>query len=958
MFAICHSHYSLQAGVVSPQAWVRAAAERGYSALAIADVEGLYGAVEFSRAAREHGIRPLLGALLEWTPGRWYSVLVRSEAGYRQLCRLLTARHTWEPFRFQEAAERGGIDGLLFLARAPEVLAGLAALVPAGSLYALAPGETDGADRQPRLWDALAPGQPRLWVPEAWFLHADERAAFDCLRGVRRLSGRYAELAAQHPGAVLPQAGEWRRQYPDQGATAAVEAECSFEFTFGKPLLPRLALPAGVAAEPHLLALCRAGLERRYPAGSSRRPSAEQRLAKEFEVVVRNGFADYFLYVNEIVRFARAQRIPAGVRGSAAACLISYLLEFTQCCPLDHDLYFERFMNPGRQDCPDIDLDLADNRRDEVIEFCYQRWGADHVAMVATVQFYRARGALRDAARLLGLSAERCRRIEAGQAECPELFRQAALLVGKPRHLGIHCAGLLITPCPITDITPLARAAKGLLISHYEKDQAEAIGLVKMDLLGNSALTVIEEARGWLSERGVELQEPGPLYDYKVNRLFASGDTLGVYQCESPGMRQMCRALAPTNPKETAAAISLIRPGPAAAGMKDAFIRRRRGLDPVCYLHPAMAGFLASTYGVMLYQEDVMKVAVHLAGYTMADADLLRRAVSKDRNGDVFQKEHHRFVFRTSPAAGIPAPQAEAIWEAVSRFASYSYCKAHATVYARLAWLTARLKAHHPREFYAAALNGHKSMYPARVFVWDALRHGIAVLPPDINRSSGRWTPQPKGLLAGLGIVRGLTRQTLTALLAERTAHGSFRDLRDLRSRVSLAAGEADVLIRVGACAAWGRREELLGELRNGDRQGRQGVLLPSADGERLPPLVVSQLALTGIPFGIHPTDLLPHEGFCAAADMPRFVSREVVMIGLLDAVKHTQAEGEAKDEDRLMSFVTLEDATGLYDAILFPDTHRRLGALFSHAGPYRLRGRIMEQWGTCTLDLQEVEVG
>jgi DNA polymerase III subunit alpha len=956
MLAICHSHYSLQAGVVSPQAWARAAAERGYSALALADVEGLYGAVEFARAAREHGVRPLIGALLEWSPGRWYTVLVRTAEGYRQLCRLLTARHTWERFVFREAAERGGIDGLLFLARAPEVVAGLAAVVPADSLYTLAPGEADGEQRQPLLWNALRTEGRRLWVPEAWFLHEDERAAFDCLRGIRRLSGRYPDLAPPPVGAVLPAAAAWQRQYPDQAAAGAVEAACGFEFTFGKALLPRLALPAGVTAEAHLRRLCREGLERRYAPGTARRQSAEQRLAKEFEVVVQNGFADYFLYVNEIVRFAREQRIPAGVRGSAAACLISYLLEFTQCCPLDHDLYFERFMNPGRKDCPDIDLDLADNRRDEVIDFCYRRWGADHVAMVATVQFYRARGALRDAGRLLGLSDEELRRLDAGQAEHPELCRLAALLVGKPRHLGIHCAGLLITPCPITDVTPLARATKGLLISHYEKDQAEAIGLVKMDLLGNSALTVIAEARGWLEERGVELHEPGPQYDYKVNRLFANGDTLGVYQCESPGMRQLCRALAPINPKETAAAISLIRPGPAAAGMKDAFIRRRRRLDPVSYLHPAMASFLGGTYGVMLYQEDVMKVAVHLAGYTMADADRLRRAVSKDRQGDTFQQERQRFVFRKSAAAGVPEVQAERIWEAVSRFASYSYCKAHATVYARLAWLTARLKAHAPREFYAAVLNGHKSMYPARVFVWDALRHGIPVLPPSINDSEWRWTPEPKGLRAGLGIVHGLAQATLATVVAERAAHGRFRDLRDLLSRVRFAAGEVESLILVGACAAWGRREDLLGELRSGDRHGRQGVLLAASDGAPLPPLAVSQLALTGIPFGIHPTDLLPHEDCCAATDMPRFIRREVRMIGILDAVKHTQAEGEAPAEERLMSFVTLEDATGIYDAILFPETHRRLGCLFTHAGPYRLLGRIHEQWGTFSLLLEEAE--
>jgi DNA-directed DNA polymerase III PolC len=956
MLAICHSHYSLQTGVTSPKAWARAAAERGYTALVLADVDGLYGAVEFAKAAREHGLRPIVGALLEWMPGRYYTVLARSEEGYRQLCRLLTARHTWPEYRFQEAVAQGGLDGLLFLTRAPEVLAGLAEVVPTGSLYALAPGKSTPEARQPLLWGALPTRVPAAFIPDAWFLEESDREAFDCLRRLRQGSGRHARLGADHPDAVLPLARDWQRWHPDSHGAEAVEAACAFEFTFGRVLLPRLALPAGATAEQHLRSLCREGIERRYPPGSRRRREADERLEKEFQVVVHNGFADYFLYVDEIVRFAREREIPYGVRGSAASCLISYLLEFTHCCPLEHTLYFERFMNPGRRDCPDIDLDLADNRRDEVIDFCYRRWGSEHVAMVATVQFYRARGALRDAARLLGISPERCRRLEEGTESSPELYRIAALLIGKPRHLGVHCGGLLITPCPITDATPLVRAAKGILTSHFEKDQAEAIGLVKMDLLGNSALTVIDEACAWLAAGGLELREPGPAYDYKVRRLFATGDTLGVYQCESPGMRQLCRAMAPANPKETAAAISLIRPGPAAAGMKDAFIRRRRGLEPVTYLHPAMAEFLADTWGVMLYQEDVMKVAVHLAGYTMADADRLRRAVSKDRAGDTFQQERHRFVFRKSSAAGIPAAQAEAIWDAVSRFASYSYCKAHATVYARLAWLTARLKAHHPREFYAAVLNSHKSMYPPRVFAWDALRHGIPVLPPDINRSQRRWSPTPHGLLAGLGSVRGLSRRTVATLLAERTAQGPFRDLRELLCRVAFQTNEAEALVLVGACSGWGRREELYSELNACAGHGRQQALFHSPSPEQLPPLALAQLALTGIPFGIHPTERLPWDGLCHAVDMPRFVRHNVAMIGLLDAVKQTPVEGQNGAAERLMSFATFEDATGLYDAVLFPDTHQRLGGLFSHAGPYRLYGQVIEQWGTFSLDLREAE--
>lgn len=956
MMALVHSHYSLQAGVVSPQAWVQAAAARGYRSLALADVDGLYGAVEFAQAARRQGLQAIIGAMLEWTPGRWYTALVKTAAGYRQLCRLLTARHTWPRFTLAQAASQAGIDELIFLSRSSEVLAGLSALVAPESLYALPCLADAVGSRQPFLWSALASSHPPVWIPDAWLLEASDRAVFDCLGALRHRRGRSGGLDLSPPGSLLPEASAWSRRHPDRRAAEAIMASCVFEFSFGQPLLPRLALPGRRTAPQHLELLSRQGLERRYPRGHARRARAEQRLGKELEVVIAKGIADYFLYVHDIVAFARGEDIPVGVRGSAAACILSYLLGFTECCPIEHDLYFERFLNPGRRDYPDIDLDIADVRRDEVVDFCYRRWGADHVAMVATVQCYRERGARRDAARLLGLSRERLERLEAGLEACPDLERLTAMLTGRPRHLGCHCGGLLITPGPITDVTPLARAAKGILISHYEKDQAEAIGLIKMDLLGNSGLTVIDEACRHLRDRGLELREPGPRYDYKVHRLFARGDTLGVYQCESPGMRQLCRALAPSTPRETAAAISLIRPGPAAAGMKEAFIRRRRGLEPVAYLHPAMAEFLEGTYGVMLYQEDVMKVAVHLAGYSPADADVLRRAVSAERSSDAFAQERDRFLFQRSPHAGLPAAQAEAIWGAVTRFASYAYCKAHATVYARLAWLTARLKAHYPREFYAAVLNGHKSMYPPRVFVWDALRHGIPVLPPDIHRSAAAWTPRPDGLRAGLGLIRGLSRHGCEALLAARAQGGPFADLPDLLARGSCRPSELEALILVGACAAWGPREDLLQHLYHSGGQARQPVLLRSAAALRLAPLAVAQLALTGIPFGIHPTDLLPVDGLCRAVDLPRHLEQTVAMVGILDAVKVSDAQGPAADTTRPMSFVTLEDATGVYDAVLFPLTHERLGGLFTHAGPYRVQGRVIEQWGTCSLELQEAE--
>jgi len=387
MLAICHSYYSLQTGVVSPKAWVDAAVERGYTALALADVNGLYGAVAFFQAALQGGVKPIVGALLELSAGRYCTVLVKHAEGYRQLCRLLTARHTWEYFTLAAAASSGAINGLIFLADRADVVTEIAPLVAADSLYALAPVEP-ARGTQPSLW-ALQPADVSCaFVPDAWFLEPQDQEAFDCLRGLRRLSGRDRLPAPRYAaGAVLPSAAEWRRRYPDQRRADRIIEMCTFEFTFGEPLLPRLILPRDMTASEHLLVLCRNGVEQRYPSGHPLRQKAEKRLQRELDVIGAYGFADYFLYVNEIVSFARRQAIPTGVRGSAASCLVSYLLAFTQCCPLDHDLYFERFMNPGRRDCPDIDLDVADNRRDEVISFCYRRWGADHVAMVATVQF-------------------------------------------------------------------------------------------------------------------------------------------------------------------------------------------------------------------------------------------------------------------------------------------------------------------------------------------------------------------------------------------------------------------------------------------------------------------------------------------------------------------------------------------------------------------------------------------
>jgi DNA polymerase III alpha subunit len=952
MLVLSHSYYSLQTGVRGPQDLAEAAARLGYEALAVTDINGMYGAVHAYHAIREAGLKPLVGAELSINADSRFCVLVKSVEGYRQLCRLLSAFHLNPMFDWGKAVS--GMTELIFLSRSGFAYYQLREVVPKENLYVLCEDE-DG------LW-GTGPGPARqAGLPDCWFVEEQDRETFADLAVLRRCRSPGEKIVLSDRPVMMERA-TWATRHTDYERVACeIVDACTFEFDLGVCHLPELPLPVNETAVSRLTALCHSRLGEVYDRQTV--DLAGRRLQRELDVIIANGFAGYFLYVNEIVGFARQRNIPVEVRGSAASSIVSYLLEFTHCCPLEYDLYFERFLNPGRKDCPDIDVDIADNRRDEVIQYCYDRWGEDHVAMIATVQRYRSRGALRDAGRILGISADDMARfIKFGTpfAESARVREIADRLTGLPRHLGVHCGGVIITPFPLTDIAPLFRSAKGVVTLHYEKDQAEMLGLVKMDLLGNSALSVIAEGKRLLASRGIMLKEEGPAYDYKVNRLFANGDTLGVYQCESPGMRQMCRAIRPCSKKAVAMALSLIRPGPAAAGMKDVFLRRLKGLAPVTYLHPRMADFLAGTFGVMLYQEDVMKVAVELAGYSMAEADNLRRAV-KGKGDDLFACEKGRFLDEKAVEAGIPRRVAQQVWDHVTQFASYSFCKAHASVYGRLAWVTARLKAHYPAEFYTAVLNCHQSMYPKRVFVWDAIRHGIPVLPPDVCLSLIPWSPTRKGIRAGLACIGGLRQKIQQRIISHREVR-PFRYFDDFRERVRPRRDELEKLILIGACRAFGSRKDLLSVL---DRDGcgkSQGLLFERPirtsgprGGGRLPPLIRVELTLTGIPFSLHPVEILGRD-IVSAKDMPAKVNRRVSMFGILDAVKHTRAKSTT-GEKRRMSFVTLEDPSGLFEAVLFPSQDERYGGLFKTVGPYLVTGTVKHQWDSLCLEVDEAVV-
>ncbi len=435
--------------------------------------------------------------------------------------------------------------------------------------------------------------------------------------------------------------------------------------------------------------------------------------------------------------------------------------------------------------------------------------------------------------------------------------------------------------------------------------------------------------------------------------MLSAGDSLGVFQSESPGMRQLLRGLKVRSKRDLAIALSLIRPGPASGGMKTEFIERHVHGKPFEYLHPRIAGLLGDTCGVMLYQEDVMRIAVEVAGYTVAEADRFRSEVSKKVSSARVQAQYVDFVRVRAPRAGIDPTTAEAIWDEVLRFAAYSYCKAHATVYANIAWQTAWLKAHYPHEFYCSLLNNHQGMYPLRVYVWDAKRHGVPVLPPHVNHSEIEWALQAGAIRAGLNLVKELSGATARVIIEQRRIRG-FRDMVDLRRRVRFRRPELKNLIHVGACDGLGpTRPAMLNGLRYPLPAQEQPMLfdiyrdrtaevLPDYDGIAK---LQAELDVTGVPFAMHPAVLLPQR-YATADRLCGLSGRKVTVAGFVATARRART-----GDNRVMGFVTIEDATGLIEVSFFPDQLPLYRTICSYGGPVWVSGQVTEHLSSLSID-------
>ncbi len=846
------SSFTMLDGAIDPKAMAKLAKERHFPAIAMTDRNGLYGAMAFASACKDMGIQPLIGTFLGLRrdgngPIDWLGLLVQNDAGWLNLCRLVSRAHLERPLELDPhvtfADLEAGTDGLIALTGAGE--GALARL--------LADGKRDEAqaycERLERLFperlyieiarrddpveeaaeDALidlayARDLPLVATNPAQFAESSFHAAHDamlCIANSTHIDA--AERPRSGPEGWVKPAEVMEQLFADLpealANTLVVAQRCAFSPPKRKALLPSLA--GDKEGEAAMMAqLAREGLEARLaPYGEmseeERQPYLD-RLDFEVGIITRMGFCGYFLIVADFIQWAKQNDIPVGPgRGSGAGSLVAWALTITDLDPIRLGLLFERFLNPERVSMPDFDIDFCETRRGEVIRYVQRKYGADHVAQIITFGKLKARAVLRDTGRILQMSYGHVDRLckmvpnhptdpwtlpralngvlelkreYDNEPEVKRLIDLAVQLEGLPRNSSTHAAGVVIGDRPLEQLIPLYRDPRSdMPVTQFDMKYVEDTGLIKFDFLGLKTLSVLKKALELMKRREIRIDLSAlPWDDQEVYALLQRGDTVGVFQLESEGMRRTLAAVKPTNFGDIIALVSLYRPGPM--DNIPLFGRRKNGLESIEYPHPKLEGILSETYGIFVYQEQVMQAAQILAGYSLGDADLLRRAMGKKVQAEM-DAQRQRFVDGCREVSGIDKAKANELFDLIDKFAGYGFNKSHAAAYALLAYQTAWLKTHYPHEFYAASMcfDMHQSEKLA-VFVDDMRRAGLALAGPDINHSEAEFSVErtDEGLAVryALAGIRNVGEKAMDAIVAEREANGRFASLEDLFRRV------------------------------------------------------------------------------------------------------------------------------------------------------------------------------
>lgn len=787
--------------------------------------------------------------------------------------------------------------------------------------------------------------------------------------------------------------------------TCLIAERCNVSFDFDKLHLPEFPMPADMTADEYLKILCDERLPKRY---SPITDECRERLEFELEVIKKMGYSSYFLIVWDFVNFARTNNIPVGPgRGSAAGSIVSYLLGITNIDPLKYGLLFERFLNPERISMPDIDIDFCYVNRSRVIDYVISRYGAERVAQIITFGTMAAKAAVRDVGRALNIPYGEVDRIaklvpnELGitlkralevnhelkglydtDGTVKRLLDLALAVEGLPRHASTHAAGLVIAREPLTHYVPVQNSAEGLLTTQYDKDRVEEIGLLKMDLLGLRTLTVIGDALALIrGNRNISIDiEAIPLDDDKAAAILAAGETAGVFQMESSGMTALVKDLKPENFEDLIPLVALYRPGPLGSGMVTDFIERRHGKKKITYVHPLLEPILKDTFGVILYQEQVMQIASTMAGFTLGQADLLRRAMGKKKH-DVLAAQRATFI-QGAVARGIDAKLAEEIFSLMEHFADYGFNKSHSAAYALVAYQTAYLKANYPQEFMAALLSSVMGTNDKVGYYIEQCRHmDIPVLPPDINISIAGFSVDDKAIRFGLSGVKNAGEGAIQSIVEARNKGGKFTSLVDFCSRVDMRVVNKrviDSLIKCGAFDSLGwKRAQLLAVIEQAvdiaarrqrdEASGQIGlfgeedtaladeIIPPNVDELPIEQILALEKEITGFYVTGHPLDKY-RDKLSNYRSIDQLLNSQsdgqtVKTAGLIASSKRMTTKSGT-----IMCFAVLEDFTAQIELVVFPRVLDRVSKWVLPDQPVSVTGRLSLSEDTAKLIVEDIQ--
>ena len=1061
----CHSHYSLLDGASPIKGLVEKAKSQGMTALALTDHGNLYGALEFYQAAKAGGLNPILGYEAYIAPGDrrhkevdkneeasfHLTLLAQNRVGFQNLIKLASAAFLegfYRKPRIDKELLAAHSEGLICLSgcvsgefsrtllRGQQAEPNLQAAMEIAGWFQRTFGDryfieiqNNGLEMQRLAMEGAVEVARRMGLPlvatsDAHYVNREDAEVQDVLLCIN--TGRFRtdtnRMRMEGDQFYLRGPDEMYAAFP--GLEGAVEQSqriadsVNIELELDKRHFPTFSVPTGKTATDYLRELCLEGLKRRYADDAEMCPEGElapvvlERLERELGVINTLGFPNYFLIVWDFVRFAASRKIPATARGSGVGALVSYALGLSHVCPLKYDLLFERFLDVSRLEAPDIDIDFCKDRRGEVIQYVKDKYGAENVAQIGTFGSLRARAAIRDVGRTLGLPIPSVDRIIAmvpdtlniklaealeksddlkrtyqSDGEVREVLDLAMKIEGLARNVGTHAAAVVISDRPLTEYVPLQRVTgKEESITQWEMGDVERAGLLKMDFLGLRNLTVLSKAVDLIEQSTGRRVDPYgfPLDDRETFALLCRGETKGIFQLESGGIRDLLQRMKPDHFRDIIATNALYRPGPLEGGMVDDYIQVKNGRQKAEYKHPVMEEILEETHGVMVYQEQVMRILNKLGGIELSKAYTCIKAISKKKL-ETIAKFREQFVDGAT-AKGLSKPEAEELFGMIEKFAGYGFNKSHSTAYALIAYMTAYLKAHHPVEFMAALLSGDiadrnfKKKDSLVEHIEDCRRMNIEVVPPEVNRCEGDFTVADGKILFGLSAIKGCGGQAAEALARERRARGAFRDLFDFCERVDpqgVNRSTIESLIKAGAfdhCG--GTRAQWMSvldrALQSGasalaDRRSGQKGLFDEVDEEpataanaSLPDMpewderqrLVHEKEVLGFYLSSHPLEEFRKtlEVFCthstsAATALPH--RSDVLLGGMLASVVFKHSKNARPGAPTKYAMWDLEDMSGMIRCIMWADEYARLGHLVEADRVLAVRGAIDKRPGS-----------